>query len=280
MQNTTNAAITTTPTTRKEKSELVDAQCIIFSDTTVQKLDALSAKREAWEKGIFKKANEALYELLGETLDLYYTNEVIVQGTNIPAHGKAYMSNLRKELTKRLKALDVKVQGNSKTISMLVRYVFKSDRKRAKGYSQVLEAALKDNVQPADLPAYITSAGGVEMIKRRMVVSPKALERREQVSIAKVSVQSDIEHASLNPLATAKIVAEGEYTVLLAKPRPDGHVDIVGVVPEVNQALWNALLLRIAKNRAEQGAIDPVGTMTNVFDVSNAANDPAVAIHA
>lgn len=280
MQNFITAVTTTSKLSRKESSELVTANSIAFADSTVQKLDALSAKRDAWEQEIFKKANEELYSLLADALDLYYHSEAIIQSLEIKAHGKSYTSKLRTELTARLKELGVKVQNNSTTLTMLVRYVFKSDRKRAHGYSQVLGAAIQDNVQPVDLAVYITNAGGVEQIKRRMVLSEEALAKRAKVAIAKDTVKADLEHAELNPIASAQVAVEGEYAVLLAKPRPDGFVDIIGVVPDVNDALLNALQLRMAKKRVELGGIEPVGTVIDAFDVPEAANDTKIAVHA
>ena len=41
------------------------------SNSIVQQLDALSTKRQAWEVTDFKKANEGLYNLLGECLDVF-----------------------------------------------------------------------------------------------------------------------------------------------------------------------------------------------------------------
>lgn len=280
MQNTIGFQTITTKMSRTQTSELVDANSIKFSDWSVQKLDALSAKRDAWEQGIFKKANEELYSLLGDALDLYYHSEAIIQSVEVKAHGKSYTSKLRAELSKRLKELGVKVQNNSTTLTMLVRYVFKSDRKRAHGYSQVLGAAIQDHIQPKDLSVYITNAGGVEQIKRRMVLSEEALAKREKVAIAKDTVKADLEHAQLNPIASAQVAVEGEYAVLLAKPRPDGFVDIIGVVPDVNEALLNALQLRMAKQRVAQGGIEPVGTVIDAFDVPEAANDTNIAVHA
>ena len=213
MQNFITFETITTKMSRTQTSELVDANSIMFSDWTVQKLDALSAKRDAWEQGIFKKANEELYSLLADALDLYYHSEAIIQSVEVKAHGKSYTSKLRVELSKRLKELGVKVQNNSTTLTMLVRYVFKSDRKRAHGYSQVLGAAIQDNVQPGNLAIYITNAGGVEQIKRRMVLSEEALAKREQVANATNSVK-----ASVQPIEVARRL---RLTPLLRGVGPD-----------------------------------------------------------
>lgn len=275
----TTVAVATTGLTRQQVKDEVAKIGIQFTDFTVQKLDALSAKRDAWEQGAFKKANDELYGLLADTLGLFQASEVTVNSTKVKAHGKEYMSTLRVELNTRLGSMGVKVQKNSSTLTMLVRYVFKSDRKRAHGYAQVLGAAIQDGIKPAELANYIANAGGIEEIKRRMVLSADALAKREQVANATSSVKTDVERAALNPIATAQVATEGEYAVLLAKPRADGFVDIIGVLPEVNEALFNALLVRMAKKRVADGVIESVGKMTDVFATTEAANNAEMVKH-
>lgn len=279
MSNTiaTTATSATTGLTRQQVKDAVALVGTQFTDATVQSLNALSAKREAWEKGAFKKANDELYAILADTLGVYKVSEDFANSTKTKAHGQKHMSALRKELTARLKAMGVKVQQNSSTLTMLTRYVFKSDRVRAHGYARVLAAALQDNIEPADLHNYIVNAGGVEEIKRRMVLSEAALEKRAQVENAKNNVKADVEYAALNPIASVQLVAEGEFTVLLGKPNGTGFVDIVGVLSDVEQTLINALLLRMAKKRVNDGVIQPVGTMADAFAVSTAANDVDLA---
>ena len=279
MSNTiaTTATSATTGLTRQQVKDAVALVGTQFTDATVQSLNALSAKREAWEKGAFKKANDELYAILADTLGVYKVSEDFANSTKTKAHGQKHMSALRKELTARLKAMGVKVQQNSSTLTMLTRYVFKSDRVRAHGYARVLAAALQDNIEPADLHNYIVNAGGVEEIKRRMVLSEAALEKRAQVENAKNNVKADVEYAALNPIASVQLVAEGEFTVLLGKPNGTDFVDIVGVLSDVEQTLINALLLRMAKKRVNDGVIQPVGTMADAFAVSTAANDVDLA---
>ena len=46
----------------------------------------------------------------------------------------------------------------------------------------------------------------------------------------------------------------GTYAVLLAKPNVGGGVDIVGSLSDINDALVNALILRMAKAQVEAQA--------------------------
>lgn len=238
-------------TTRQQAAEQAAKATLTFVTSTVQQLDALSTKREAWEQGVFKKANDGLYDLLAETLALYLNNcdKSVVSDTQ----GKKNVKGLREELTDRLKADGVKVQKNSTTLGMLARFVFKSDRKRAQGYAQVLSAALQDEVKPNELADYVKAAGGVEEIKRRMVLSEAAKAKRDQIAVNAEAVRSNVDYFSLNPLAKVQLEAEGDLVVLLAKPTGDGFVKIVGKLEEVSETLMNALMLRIAKKAVAEG---------------------------
>ena len=213
----------------------------------VQQLDALSAKRDNWERTDFKKANEGLYALLADCLGLYYTQFVTVSDADRKA--------LRDGLSVKLKAAGVKVQKNTTTLTMLVRFVFSSDRKRAHGYAYVLTAALGEKIAAAGLADFIAKAGGIEEIKRNMVKSADALARQEQIKQAKSNVAAEIELAEIAPLAEVQIAGlTGKYVVLLAKPGVDGTATIVGTLSDVNEALVNALLERMAKQRVTVAA--------------------------
>jgi len=218
-----------------------------FVGSIVQQLDALSKRRDNWERTDFKKANDGLYALLADCLGLYETQFLTVD----VAHRKA----LRDGLVAKLKTAGVKVQKNTTTLTMLVRYVFCSDRKRAHGYACVLTAALAEKVAAVDLPGFIAKAGGIEEIKRSMVKSAEALAKQEQIKQAKSEVEAEIELAQMAPLAQVQIAGlTGDYVVLLAKPGVDGTTTILGCLSDVNEALVNALLGRMAKQRVAADA--------------------------
>lgn len=266
-----NTTITTI--TRKQAAEQAAKATLAFVSTTVQQLDALSTKRENWENGAFKKANEGLYDLLADTLALFLDN--CDKSAAGDTQGKKNVKGLREELAERLKTDGIKVQKNSATLGMLVRFVFKSDRKRAHGYAQVLSAALQNEIKPSELADYIKTAGGVEEIKRRMVLSDTAKAKREQIAANAEAVRGNVDYCTANPLAKVQLEAEGEFAVLLAKPTGDGFVNIVGVLPEVNDALFNALMLRMAKKAVADGK--PLNSMMPTQDASfGEADTPAL----
>lgn len=239
---------------------------IKFAKSIVQKLDVLSVKRKEWEATDYKKANEGLYAILASCLEVL--QEHFVKGND--EDRKAVRGNLMQ----RLQADGIRVVKTTTTPTMLARFVFNSDRKRAQGYGYVLTAAVSHSVSAADFPTWVVNQGGIEEIKRLMVKKPAALAKQAAVKAATAEVKGGLELAALQPLARVNLEGlTGTYAVLLAKPNPAGGVDIVGSLPEANDALVNALILRMAKqlvNKAEQDK--ELGQQVNKADGDLLAN--------
>ena len=93
---------------------------------------------------------------------------------------------------------------------------------------------------------------------------------------------ANVEQASVTPLAKFNMSGvSGEYALLLAKPAPDGTVSIVGVLSDINEAFYNACLVKMARvkaaDNAESLALSKEGTDLLAGGGSAAAND-SVAI--
>jgi hypothetical protein len=216
----------------------------IAANDTVLLLDALSNTRDKWEKTDFKKANDGLYQLLSDCLAVYETK--FVNG------GKHDQKALRDQLTIELKKAGVKVQKNTNTLTMLTRFVFRSDRKRAHGYASVLVAALSHSVSASNLCNFIVSAGGIEEIKRLSVKKPEAIHRAQQLEDAKTDVKSQIEKAERTPLAQIAIPnLSGSFALCLVKPNLDSTASVVGTLSDLSESMINALVKAMAKDQVK-----------------------------
>lgn len=241
---------------------------VAFSNEAVATLDALRTQRITWEATDYKKANEGLYDLLAKCLDLF--NNKFVAATDDDR------KTLRMDLEAKLKADGLKVQRNTTTLTMFVRFVFGNDRKRAHAYTYVIKAAISHNVTAENLATYITDEGGIEEIKRKMVVKEETLAKRAELAKAQEAVVADLEVAKAKPLATVKLGnIKGDYAVLVAKPNVNGDTDIIGVLRDVNEALYNALLKKLAKQHVEVAA-EKTAMATEVNDLLDIANDEKV----
>jgi hypothetical protein len=221
----------------------------VLSSTIVQQLDALSAKRQQWETNAYKKASDELYDLLAECVDIYMEKFQTASEKDKKA--------LRSELIGRLQADGIRVLKTSTTLTMLARFVFNSDRKRAHGYGYVIAAAVSHGVTGRHFPAWIAQQGGIEEVKRLMVKKAESIAKQNAVNAAKDMVKGEIELNEKQPMAQVALSGfKGSYAVLLTRPNPLGGLDIVGSLDDVNDALVNALILRMAKASVEAAAAD------------------------
>jgi len=227
------------------------AAALAFAMATVQRLDALAKRREEWEATAFTKANEGLYAILAECQEVYVEKFLNAGETDQKA--------LRADLKDRLEAAGVKVQTNTTTLTMVVRFVFGSDRKRAHGYAYVIKAAVSHFVTPSDLPTWIKTNGGIEEIKRRTVPSEKALANRQIREAAIDEVKAAAETAAINPLGRVlftEAISLGQHAVLVVQPNTDGTGNVVAILPEADQPVVEALYKRIAREAIEAKRVD------------------------
>jgi hypothetical protein len=252
-------------------------QNIAFANKAIEKLDFLAKKRQVWESTDYKKANEGVYGLLAEELDLYQNKFVNASDDD--------RKTLRQELTARLTADGIRVQNNTTILTMMVRYVFSSDRKRAHGYTYVLKAAISYDIEAKDLPQFIKDAGGIEEIKRKMVVSEKALANKAEREKALLEVKADVEKNANYPLANVSIdLASNKetYAVLVTRANAQGTSDVVAILKNAEEKFVESILKKIAKDKlASQKEDDAIKAETatlgvkanNVLPNTKPAND-------
>ena len=215
---------------------------IVFAQSLVARLDGISEQRKQWEATDYAKANEGLYALLSQCLSVYESEFLTGSDTARKA--------LRAELNDRLTAGGVRVQRNSTTLTMFVRYVFGSDRKRAQGYAYVIAAAVSHKVSAEAMPDWIRSSGGVEEIKRLAVKSAEALARQQTLQAARESVSAELALAEQTPLAQVSLAGvTGDYAVLLVRPGLDGQLSVVGTLSNANESVVKVLLQHMARHR-------------------------------
>ena len=225
------------------------AKNLAFANTIVQQLDLLSERRKEWEATDYKKANEGLYALLGECLGIF--NERFVKGT------EADQKALRTSLIQRLQADGIRVVKTSTTLTMLARFVFNSDRKRAQGYGYVIAAAVSHSIQASEFTSWIVKQGGIEEVKRQMIKSEESQKKQAAVIAATADVKGSLELNALQPLAHVSLNGlAGNYAILLVKPSVNGGADIVGSLSNVNDSLVNALIIRMAKEQVAKEEAD------------------------
>ncbi len=137
---------------------------IIVSKTLVGQADDLAVAHEHFTTHYVVAGRLALYDLLGQMLDLVNKFEAAIDREDLIANVK---HRLRSEF-------GIKTQRNSSDTAVLIRYMTRADRKTAHVYTRVLESAKQSGVSPAQLPAFIEGAGGIERIRALSSNQPKA----------------------------------------------------------------------------------------------------------
>jgi hypothetical protein len=227
----------------------VAKQALAFTNSLVSELDQLAQACADWEAGAFATANEGLYNLLASCLSIYNTRFI----TGSDDDRKA----LRTELVSRLRASGINAKKSTMTMTLLIRFIFKADSRRAHAYSYVMRAALEAGVAAAQLPDFIREAGGVEEIRRKAVVSEEAAQRRAAVAAARNDVEQAFELASVNPLAVIDApqgVALGNYCLVVGIPRPDNTIALVNVLGAAPDHLVDRIKTILAKQSIGRAA--------------------------
>ncbi len=267
---TSKSVVKTSSTAAKAKQVFVPSDANIkYAQAIVAQLNELVVKREKWESTDYKKANEGLYALLSNCYEMFDSKFVTA--------GDGDRKTLRNELATLLKTDGIKVQVNTPTLTMFVRYVFGSDRKRAHGYAYVLKAAISHDIKADGLAAFIVEQGGIEEIKRKMVASEEAIANKAKREKALEAVNANAEQAELAPLATVGIDLSQNTTpfaIVITKPNANGEGDVIAVLKNAEAKLITALYKHIAKqNLADEAAQKMLETEMASLTGKQAANE-------
>lgn len=122
-------------------------------ELALQECDKLTQQVKDYHEQFVVRGNQALYRLLA---DIY--------GFALKIRLSEYRSHIHVAMISALRDRDIKVQENTSEMTVLVKYIVGSDRRRAANFSRVLEVALKENLSANDLPAYIERRGGIAQI--------------------------------------------------------------------------------------------------------------------
>ena len=128
---------------------------IIVTKTLVGQADELAVAHEHFTTHYVVGGRLALYDLLGQMLDLVNKFEAAIDRGDLIANIKY---RLRSEF-------GIKTQKNTSDIAALIRYITRADRKTAHVYTRVIEAAKANGIAPAGISGFIDQTGGIERIR-------------------------------------------------------------------------------------------------------------------
>jgi hypothetical protein len=194
----------------------------------------------------YQSSNESLYQILADCLRLYYF--VAEPRDQKPRERR---DELKTHLEKILDARNASFTSDTPLATVIVRCVFKTDRKRASVYSIVLRLAILEAVKPCDLASFIRAAGGVEELRLRKGKGSKASAQRNGFDV--VWAVPPVATLPAGSIATDPS-ANDTIQVAVMVVRKDGSADVKWIGD-------NKSALRLAVNQMAK-SVEPATTVT------------------
>jgi len=214
----------------------------------VGRANELSAQRETFETTTLARTNKELYGILSKVYQLF--NDAVAENCI-----KESLKLMKDELAKR----NVKVQRNSPALTVFVRYVFNSDRKRSYNYTRTLMAAAQAKIAPKNLAEYIESNNGVEEIKRTASKSEETLQKEKKLSTAIIEVEEELGAMqpiiSVNLPNTSVTLSDGaKYAFVVARVAANGEFELLRAVPTTTKGMHSTAIKEMAKQLVDKQA--------------------------
>jgi hypothetical protein len=165
-----------------------------------------------------------------------------------------------KEMRSKLKSdFGIKTQANSRTSSIVVRYIVRSNRKTAHVYGRVIEVAIANKVTPEELPGFISDRGGIEEIRlsvasaeEKKINADKWANARSALS-ALLYQREPIGKVVMNTNSLLPAACDVEFSYLICnKNLKTGEIDVLGALYPSADLETQALQLQITSALAMQ----------------------------
>jgi hypothetical protein len=149
-----------------------------INHTIITHADLLAQRHEDYVNEFVTRANNELYCILAELLELH---EKLVASP----HKDKLIKQMRKILKEKY---GLKTQTNTKTTSLVVKYVTRASRKTAHVYGRVLDVAITNGISSAGLIDFIKSNGGIDKV--RLAVASK--ETQQHLKSVEAHLQKEL----------------------------------------------------------------------------------------
>lgn len=224
-------------------------QQALSADTVLVRADALFKERERFEGAELARSNKALYKLLMQVYELFEAAREDVKCLKAAV----------KTMSDKLKERGVKIQSNTPALTVFVRYVFNSDRKRAYAYTQTLMAAIQQEVKPAGLATFIESQNGVEECRKQLIKKDETVTKEAELKAAGADVSDELK--SMRAVTTVSLPAArvsfcdgAEFAFIVARSLGNGEFELLRAVPRSTKAMHTSAVKELAKDLIVQRA--------------------------
>lgn len=222
---------------------------LVVTKTLIGQADEIAAAHEHFTTHYVVGGRMALYSLLGQMLALINAFESAIDREDLLAKVKY---RLRSEF-------GIKTQKNSSDISVLIRYMTRADRKTTHVYARTIEAAKANGITPAQLPAFIEGAGGVERIRALASTDHTRADIKDCAENRMALTKEYLRCKSALPLASFEMVEsekdlgsnEAAYAYFIGTRTEDGRYQILSRLPateEFEQLALNSLSVLVCND--------------------------------
>lgn len=193
--------------------------------------DLLAQQQANFYENYIVKANDVLYRLLADLMR--YSDQVLGSDSKLEI-----LSQMRSTLSKKYQ---IKVQKNTPELTVIVKYVVRTNRKNAHVYARVLDMAYRQDVMADELEDFIRKNGGIDRIRESNTnleaVSKKKAKGEQELKFIKALLNeksaTPITEFSIPQEWSSKVhdsqgVSQFFYPICV---RRMGEFKVVGVVP-------------------------------------------------
>jgi len=201
---------------KTERNKMINTNTMKPEDIRAT-IDKLTEQHNAWNEGAYKTSNTELYQLLSDCLDFYNVVSASVEQ--------------RKELYTLLENRGIKFNKNSDLTTRIVRAVFGDCGKRAYAYARVITVAAETKPENETMHTFITNAGGVEQIRRKVNGETPAQKRKSLKDFAENLFAKSDPIVSETVIAASDLLpsknASNLFSLALIRQNDDGTNSIV-----------------------------------------------------
>lgn len=276
-----NAAIGNTVVTNNtmevvaNENETVKVKNANIASDLVVVMDNLAQARVGFEAAEYATSNARLYDILGQI----YAQYLRVR------EPKSLLAATVKALKAKLIEKGVNMNGTTLAVSLFVRYVFSNTgRQRIQNYTRTIQAAVANNVAPADFADFVNREGGVEACKKAFVKSSKVITKEQIIAANMPAVEQLLANQVESPIAMFEIgegffgeLDDEQFTILLGKASKDGNVQVLLPVPVQAKGVtkWakQQLAIYIASQNAQIGTPLPAQQVTAELAANETLSD-------
>ena len=234
-----------------------------WTDSVVRKATELCVAREKYETETLARSNKELYGILSSIYGLFID---------------AVRENCLKDVVIRMKAAlterNIRVQKNTNALTVFVRYVFNSDRKRAYNYASTLMAAVQAEIAVDELATFIESKNGVEECKKVFRKKVETIEKEVALADAETRVLETLRGMKAQKVvklagADAELAEGADFVFIMARKNKNGAFELLQAVSKTTLSMQNVAVRELAKYTLSNGELGINSEAEN--DISNSA---------